>query len=242
MDRSRGDVYTPPALAKIHAANALAIFLETSGNSRNSPTVVDLACGNGALLQAAQDLGTPPQNCWGYELDPDACRQAQIREPRWKIAPPDDSLFRIELAKVLRPWDIALCNPPWIGKVSATLGADYAKRVADHYGPDYNAASDLCAAFVLQASRFAHQLSFLTTNTAWQGRTFRSGVKRLLLSGHWAALWFHDPAARYTGLTALPSSQVWPGDANVHFIAFHLVRVSCDRYSQFQGGHHYGLR
>jgi hypothetical protein len=242
MDPELGNVYTPPALAQQHALDALRVYDWATGHSdRRHAEIVDLACGDGALLQAACDLGVDSGRCWGYDLDPAAVEAAEARDPRLQVAPAQDALFSSEVD--VGRWDIALMNPPWIGKVSHRLGSDYAKRVAKRFGPGYNAASDLSAAFVLRASEVANQISVIATNTIWQGRTYRSGIKRLLMSGEWAALWYHDPVARYNGLSVEPGSRKWPGEAKVHYITFHLVRVACERYSCFEGGmhHHHDL-
>lgn len=243
MDPKLAAHYTPAELAHAHVLAALRVFNTQTRPDHERAEVIDLACGDGALLQAACDLGVAPERCTGMDLDPVAVEAATARNADWTIQL-GDALFDLHPFEDTFPYDrydIALCNPPWIGKVSGTLGRDYAKRVAKRYGPDYNAASDICAAFILRAAEIANQLSFITTNTAWQTRTFRAGAKRLLLSGEWAAIWTHDPEARYTGLGVRPGSYVWPGDAQVHYITFHLVRVAEPRFEGYNGGEHYGL-
>lgn len=220
-----GRHYTPPHLADQLARDALRVWRHHG--SRRRPRVIDLACGDGALLHAMAQRGVT--DLTGVDLDPQAVKAARARSREWKIISARDAL----LDDIDGHYDIAIGNPPWVGQVSHAIGADYARAVARRW-TNYNAASDLAAAFTLRAAELADQISFIATNTAWEGRTYRSGAKRLLLSRQWSACWQHDPTARYTGLTAQPTSTPWPGEARVRFISYHLYRA-------MDGGQHCGL-
>jgi len=117
--RRLGSFYTPPALADLLAR-------ETLGPLPGPLSILDPACGEGALLRAAARL-RPDATLTGVDLDGAALAHA----PGERIHA--DALRRDWGA---RTFDVVLCNPPWVsfsGRHGKPLGADERRDLAARY-------------------------------------------------------------------------------------------------------------
>lgn len=113
--RARGAVYTPPVLA---AWVAQMLLSKIAGR----PRVLDLGCGDGALLEPIRVL-LPQAQAVGIELNPEAVRRAEealtkrVKILRANVLCPSnqsDRLLKTHWIRVLgfRP-DAVIMNPPW---------------------------------------------------------------------------------------------------------------------------------
>ncbi len=117
--RRQGSFYTPPALADLLAR-------ETLGPLSGPLSVLDPACGDGALLRAAQRL-RPDAALAGADLDEAALAHAPGERLR------ADALRHDWGA---RTFDVVLCNPPWVsfsGRHGKALGPDERRALATRY-------------------------------------------------------------------------------------------------------------
>lgn len=115
---NRGQVFTPPFLAT-WTAQVLAdrLPLETP------LSILDPACGDGALLTAAKRV-IPHADLYGADIDPDVAQLASLRLEGAARVHTIDMLASLELAtKRFGSLDALICNPPW--------GADVAVPPAD---------------------------------------------------------------------------------------------------------------
>lgn len=159
--REKGVYYTPKPLAR-----ALALLLR--GASRARPeSLVDPACGAGALLAAASANGVPFEQLYGVDIDPVAveiarCRLA-ISAARWAddpaagrerfvcadaLARPLSAIFPDQHAR--GGFDALVANPPFGGAIARDTARTAEQR--ERYGRDFpNAARgayDKAALFV----------------------------------------------------------------------------------------------
>lgn len=105
---NRGQVFTPPFLAT-WTAQVLA-----DGLPRNQPvSVLDPACGDGALLTATK-RAIPGATLHGADIDPEVARAASDRLEGTANIHTIDMLGSIELAaRRFGLVDALICNPPW---------------------------------------------------------------------------------------------------------------------------------
>lgn len=97
--KARGAWYTPPELASALVGRAL-VGLEAGA------TIVDLACGDGALLAAARRVGD--FRLIGFDIDPNAVRAAQQRIPEADIRCADGLTAEVPTPQAV------VGNPPFL--------------------------------------------------------------------------------------------------------------------------------
>lgn len=220
---ARGAWYTPDQLAQDFVSQSRVY--ESGRNLRT----IDIACGDGALLNAVANekwqrrLAGNPEWCWGgivgIDIDLDAveaCAELAAGDSD-AIFYHGDSLFEFE--EFESRFDHVVMNPPFLGgkKISTLLGDDYRKRLKAEYGVSGNA--DLCASFLLAAEfycRYGGVVSMIATNTIAQGDTRRSGLVPLLGRG-WR-------------IFDAQTNVKWPGDANVTVSLVHLLAPVCEEH------------
>ena len=100
-----GAVYTSETLAA-WAAGVLRSMMPS-----NSGTVIDPACGDGALLAALSKLGF--KSLVGVDCDPGAIRRVSERIPRARFHLMDGLVFLSNAAGKAPAFDGAIANPPW---------------------------------------------------------------------------------------------------------------------------------
>jgi predicted RNA methylase len=215
-----------------------------------SLNVVDLACGDGALLAAAVRYLTPLliramvadgvlltpnqaarliQRCCiiGNDVDPQAVAAARRRLPKASIDV-GDGLFDVDIDPQGGPL-VFIGNPPFLGgtKISGALGADYRKRLETF--PSFKGRADLCAAFFIRAADIIHRsgvdgtISFIATKTIAEGDT-RKAALEVLLQPNDLGVW--------TIWNAWPR-RPWPGKAKVHIAIVHMMHERTGRRRGF---------
>lgn len=244
-----GGHYTPDELADELAEVALEPHLDewsTPGDILRL-NVVDLACGDGALLAAATralsrrlisaaarfdgQLLLPAQaarlvqRCLiGNDLHPGAVEDARRRLP-WASIDRGDALFDVDIDPQGGPL-VFIGNPPFLGgsKISGTFGADYYRRLKKRF-PSFGGRADLSACFLLVAADIARRarvdatISFITTKTIAEGDTHKAGLG-LLCHPNDTGVWSIWHAWR---------SRPWPGAAKVNIAIVHLMNESLGR-------------
>lgn len=221
--------YTPDALADELVAVALEPHMSIGAEGL---TVVDLACGDGALIAAAQrrleqQARSMRVKYVGVDIDPGAVESCRKRLPGADIRL-GDGLF--DAAVSSPPPLVFVGNPPFLGglKISGALGADYRKKLAERY-PTFRGTADLCACFLLAAAASIQRsgelgtMSFITTNTICQGDTRKAGLATLMRPNS-TGVWSVWHAWR---------SRPWPGDAKVNISIVHLANERMGRLMGF---------
>jgi methylase of polypeptide subunit release factors len=205
-----GAFYTSELLAAELATHALR------GHDFEPAAVIDLACGEGSLLEAAREelakRGWQATPLIGYDINPSAIEIARSRLPeaRLEVA---DSLWA---SLYFPPGRVAfIMNPPFLGggKISGTIGKEYQQRLMDKFDASHGNA-DLCISFLRRAEELAtpgSTISIIATNTISQGDSRSMGLAWML-----ARDWIIYEA--YKSLS-------WPGDAKVSISIVHLQRA-----------------
>ncbi len=117
--RRQGSFYTPVALAHLLARETLAPLA-------GPLSILDPACGDGALLRAAHALA-PEARLTGADLD----AEALARAPGERI---HADALRHDWGG--RTFDVVLCNPPWVsfsGRHGKSLGVDERRDLARRF-------------------------------------------------------------------------------------------------------------
>lgn len=120
MKRDLGDFQTPPALVKL----ALKTLERTGITWRRA---LEPTCGQGAFIRGLLELGTPPREIQGLEIQERYVRQARAmarNHPGARITIRKANIFQIHLGQDLT-WTepgplLVVGNPPWV--TSAELG------------------------------------------------------------------------------------------------------------------------
>jgi hypothetical protein len=164
----RGDVPTPPALARrlaegLHAPPEPEAFGASPGSAAAPPPGpgpwLDPACGEGALLLAALEVhgGDPRELCFGIDTDPEKLRRARERLARqaglteWDLAGNFTLADALDPATPWAPGTHLLANPPWVSFSGRHAAPDSAAALPHHRGPGRWPA--LHAAFLERAAR-----------------------------------------------------------------------------------------
>jgi len=192
--------FTPPDLALELAKFGLA------GHAAAPRLVLDPACGDGVLLEAAGRLLGTRTKLVGIEVDPALAIRARKRVPRAKILE-GDAIFDFTLEA-----DCVLMNPPFGGTatIGRVFGHEYRKRLGA-LNPHAKGPVDLAAFFLHHFAQIVSPggtMSIIAPNTLAQGATRRAGLKPLLAKG-----WSIYRATR---------SAPWPGRAKVSVCIVHL--------------------
>lgn len=155
-----GVVYTPATLARLLAEVSLAALHQAGvPKDRSILQIVDPACGEGALLQAASDelkrVGSPAEavHFTGYDIDPLAIHRAGSLVgnssevgAQLQVA---DALDRAAIAN--QQFDLVLSNPPYVSIRRLTQQASREK--IDAYKRDYQSACGCFDLYVLFVER-----------------------------------------------------------------------------------------
>lgn len=181
--KRHGRHYTPPALAALLAERALRGRRPGDG----ALTVLDPACGDGALLlavaAAARSAGLGPLELVGHEVDEDAATAA---ERRLADAGLDARVVRGDFLVAQRTMpsgsvDVVLTNPPYVR--TQQLGADAARLLAREFG--LTGRVDLTHPFVVAAARLLRPggtLALLCSNR-FLSTVAGANVRRTLTDG-----------------------------------------------------------
>jgi hypothetical protein len=160
-------------------------------------TVLDPACGDGALLAAVADAD-PSARLLGADVDPDAVAVARRRLPRAHLAVADT------LATGLGAWpdapsdgvDLVIANPPFRNQLARRSALSAAERdvARRRVGPVATGYADAAAMFLVAACELAAPtgrvamilpLSFLSARDAGPAR--RRALELATLEGLWVA-------------------------------------------------------
>lgn len=207
----QGSFFTPKKLAD-ELATEMARPWRTYG--AQPATICDLACGDGALLQAAQKEF--PEACLvGCDIDRQAVKLARKRLPLGLFTC-CDSLFSDEFEKFLEPPIAFIMNPPYLGggKISSTFGKSYRFSLKARFEASRGNA-DFCTYFLRRAAELMDRseasgtISGIYTQNISRGDTRGMGLK-YLVDRQWRI---------YSATTGTP----WPGDAKVHVSLVHLL-------------------
>ena len=163
LDRKRlGAFYTPDELAEWVASEILAAATSANAQVRS---VVDPACGSGALLGAMRRLAGEPLKLTGIDINPVAAAQSWAT-----LGPTADVLVDDALDPDCRwgegPPDAVIVNPPWGGELSRS------RRFYQHTG--YSLASgqfdisDLFVERALTVTRPGALLGFILPDAVFQ--------------------------------------------------------------------------
>jgi hypothetical protein len=257
-ERARlGAHYTPEALADELAQVALAPHLAWDPALPFMPsrhllrlTIVDPACGDGALLAAAVRCLTPiliacmdreglplrpkqaarllQRRCVGNDVDAGAVAHAQRLLP-WATFSNLDALFDFDVDPQGGPL-MFIGNPPFLGggKISSKLGQEYLQRIKARF-PSFKGRTDLCALFFLAAADIINRtgvdgtISFIATKTISEGDTREAGLG-VLCQPNETGVWTIWNAWK---------SRPWPDKANVCIAIVHLMHERMGRRRGF---------
>lgn len=233
---SLGAFYTPDSLIK----KLIDVAFEGYGD-RSPEIVIDPACGDGRLLDAAlKNLAwrrslireEPDTTIIGIDKDPEAIRLAKERFHGWGHFREADSLFLPgDDPRFFARGPIAVVmNPPYLGggKISGAYGDSYLKKLKERYKLGGGQA-DLCSYFVRAMARIIERnghggtMSMIVTKTISQRDTRENGLRKLVSSG-----WRIWNATR---------NVKWPDDAKVTVSLVHAVydmKKILRRKSQYQ--------
>ena len=219
-----GQFYTPPAVA------ALLVALTVTGER---PTILDPACGDGALLRSAYDRLAARglshvellRSLWGFELDPAAaeaavrglCRPGEHAGPRiftgdFFAREPDDPQFP--------RFDCIVANPPYLrSQQQDDLDPAYRQRLflaAARAGVQAHAKTDLFAFFIYHALRFMKvgaRLGFITP-ASWLTSDYASTLQALLTG-----------ELRLSAIVSSSAESFFSGEVDVHTVLVIAERV-----------------
>lgn len=240
---ARGAHYTPEDLADELVSVALQPHI--GGRLPTARCILDLnivdpACGDGAILQAAVRALVPEliqamvwegvlltpaaasrliQRCCliGNDVDQGAVAAARRNLPHARLTC-EDSLFVDYLGDSVSGPLVFVGNPPFIGggKISTMLGQDYRKALVERFPPFRgNGRADLCAAFFLDAAQEVDDRGGVGSISFIATKTISEGDTRLaglkvLVDDRWV-IW------------DAWQSRPWPGKAKVNIAIVHLM-------------------
>ena len=161
----RGDVPTPPALARRLAEGLLPEAPGAAAAADHGPRPpaagpwLDPACGEGALLLAALEVhgGDPRELCFGIDTDPEKLGRARERLAHhaglteWDLAGNFTLADALDPETTWAPGTHLLANPPWVSFSGRHAAPDSAAALPHHRGPGGWPA--LHAAFLARAAR-----------------------------------------------------------------------------------------
>ncbi len=203
-----GQVFTPPAVADLTLALALA--------GQNARRVLDPSCGDGVFLARALAAGVPAAGLAGVEIDPVAAQAAQRAHPRVRVERGD--FFELAPPAPRAAWDAVVGNPPYVRQEA--LGEARKQRVAERVRADWPDAewplrADLAAAFVARALRFVRpggRVAFVLSTAALDAGY--GDMLRAFLAGR----------AHLVAVVASPRER-WFADAQIHAAIVVLERA-----------------
>lgn len=200
VQRARGVVHTPPALAR-YVVRRLGQLLEETGHALAHPSItyVDPSVGTGIFPAALAEIAGPVKVI-GFDVDAHA-----ITEARSLLAPMNPTLVEASPLTSLTPHPaldpdadgplVVLGNPPWAGR-SASRGEPLSDALVAHFDRDEQGAplgekkkgvlSDDYVRFVRWAlevvslRRDGGAIALLT-NASWLDGPVHRGMRRLLL-------------------------------------------------------------
>lgn len=219
-----GQFYTPPAVA------ALLVALTVTGDR---PTILDPACGDGALLRSAYDRLAAGglshrellSSLWGFELDPEAAEAAVrgLQRPGEHARPrifTGDFFAREPDDPQIPHFDCIVANPPYLrSQQQDDLDPAYRQRLfiaAARAGVRAHAKTDLFAFFIYHALRFMKvgaRLGFITP-ASWLTSNYASTLQTLLTG-----------ELRLSAIVSSSAESFFSGEVDVHTVLVIAERI-----------------
>ena len=147
----------------------------------SSKTFCDPCCGSGNFLLEAIELGIPPENVYGFDIDPNAVAITKKRIFE-KTGYNSDNIIMKDFLKEANSvkknqFDYIFTNPPWGKKISKHLKEKYASIYETGKSLDTSALFFFAS---LEVLREGGQIGFLLPEAFFNISTFESARKKAL--------------------------------------------------------------
>jgi len=188
LKKSTGATFTPTRLAQF-LARRIACYCDATQPKR----ILDPACGDGVLLNAASNILTNVKEVSGYDTNPDFLKVAQLHidtyhpnikgqflnEDFIEMAPSGYSLFPSTL---FESHDIVIANPPYVR--TQILGAEKSRRIAKQF--NLTGRVDLYYPFIIGMTNCLKVGGILGVITSNRYLTTKSGadIRHFLLDNY----------------------------------------------------------